>query len=89
MKVIIDIPKYVYDTIVAGDSYIPDCDNEKVGDAIKNGTLLQKDMGIDAELLKHEIERWKNSLHSYCDSLEAAIDEITPIIIEADNDVDN
>ena len=40
MQIVIDIPKYVYDTIVASDGYIADCDNEKVGMAVKNGTLL-------------------------------------------------
>lgn len=43
MKIIIDIPKYVYDTIVANKGYIIDCDNENVGMAIKNGTPLLED----------------------------------------------
>ena len=38
--VIINIPKYIYDTIIACDGYIADCDNVQVGNAIKNGTPL-------------------------------------------------
>ena len=44
MQIVIDIPKYVYDTIVASDGYIADCDNEKVGMAVKEGTPLPKDV---------------------------------------------
>lgn len=42
IEIIVKIPKYVYDTIIARDGYISDCDNEKVGNAIKNGTPLPK-----------------------------------------------
>lgn len=45
MQIVIDIPKYVYDTIVASKGYIADCDNEKVGMAVKNGTPLPKGHG--------------------------------------------
>ena len=45
MQIVIDIPKYVYDTILAYDGYIPDCDNEKVGNALKNGIILPKGHG--------------------------------------------
>ena len=40
MQIVIDIPKYVYDTIIACDGYISDCDNHKVGNAIKDAILI-------------------------------------------------
>ena len=71
MQIVIDIPKHVYDTIIACGGYISDCDNEKVGNAIKNGILLPKGHGrlIDAERIK--IVRTPGS----------AVDENTEIII--------
>lgn len=71
MQIVINIPKYVYDTIIACGGYISDCDNEKVGNAIKNGILLPKGHGrlIDAERIK--IVRTPGS----------AVDENTEIII--------
>lgn len=41
VELIVKIPKYVYDTIIACNGCISDCDNEKVGNAIKNGTPLK------------------------------------------------
>ena len=40
--------EYIYDTIIACDGYVSDCDNEKVGNAIKNGTPLPKEHGRPA-----------------------------------------
>ena len=54
MKVVIDIPKYVYDTIVANKGYIVDCDNEKVGMAVKNGTLIPKEHGRIVDIGSYE-----------------------------------
>lgn len=42
VELVVKIPKYIYNTIIARDGYISDCDNEKVGNVIKNGTLLPK-----------------------------------------------
>lgn len=54
IELVIKIPKYVYNTIVANDGYIADCDNEKVGMAIINGTPLPKGHGrlIDVDELE-------------------------------------
>ena len=84
MQVVIDIPKYVYGTIIACDGYISDCDNEKVGNAIKKGTLLPKGHGrlIDADA----IEYWKNDKPKeigYHFAPKYIIDD-APTIIEAD-----
>ena len=85
MQVVIDIPKYVYDTIIACDGYISDCDNEKVGNAIKKGTLLPKGHGrlIDADRLLKEhgddIANWEKPFGVQNDNIFNA-----PTIIEAD-----
>ena len=57
MQIVIEIPKYVYDAILAHNGYISDCDNEKVGKAISHGTLLPKGHGrlIDAYKLQNNI----------------------------------
>ena len=78
MQIVIDIPKYVYDTIVASDGYIADCDNEKVGMAVKNGTVLPKHGRlIDADALKDE---WKEGFHKKI--VDALMDD-APTILEA------
>ena len=59
--VIINIPKYVYDTIIASDGYISDCDNVQVGNAIKNGTPLDV---IRADVKKDKVSYvlWEEKL---------------------------
>lgn len=56
MQMVINIPKYIYDTIIAYDGYVSDCDNEKVGNAIKKGIILTKGHGrlIDAGKLNRK-----------------------------------
>lgn len=61
MQIVIDIPKYVYDTIVASDGYIADCDNEKVGMAVKNGTPLPKDL-CSSEVIPCKECKWHGYL---------------------------
>ena len=38
MKIVIDIPKYIYDTVV--EYMIVDADKDEIQKAIRNGTLL-------------------------------------------------
>ena len=77
MKILIDIPKYIYNTIIACDGYIGDCDNEKVGNAIKNGILLPKGHGKLKDVDHYIKMQWEHPDYSLTD------DE--PTIIEADD----
>lgn len=85
MQIVIGIPKYIYDTIIACDGYISDCDNEKVGNAIKNSTPLPKGHGrlIDADDIAVIDEQFYVPSDYYV--AESAIDD-APTIIEADKE---
>lgn len=91
MQIVIDIPEYVYDTIVASDGYIQDCDNEKVGMAVKDGTPLPKGHGrlIDADEYKEHLYACETNgrpLHIMeLDERLTTIDNV-PTIIEADTE---
>lgn len=89
MQIVIDIPEYVYDTIVASDGYIQDCDNEKVGMAVKDGTPLPKGHGdlIDRnkiEYLKaiHDLKWGKITSNECATKIRCS----APTIIEADTE---
>lgn len=85
MKVVIDIPKYVYDMVKECKEII-DADNEIVAKAIISGTPLPKDHGrlIDADILEiyvHEIP------DKYCDVKQVVDYDVikdASTIIEAD-----
>ena len=85
MKIVIDIPDWVYKHIVQGNEEAPD-ENISIG-AIRNGTSLPKGHGrlIDADELKkiikeHDILTMAGFSVRLCD-----IDN-TPTIIEADKE---
>lgn len=87
IELVIKIPKYVYNTIVANDGYIADCDNEKVGMAIINGTPLPKGHGDlkDMGNLKYVFDLTRDNPVFYSGKdIELAIKSMTTII-EADN----
>ena len=93
MQIVINIPKYVYDTIIACDGYVSDCDNEKVGMAVKNGTPLPKGHGrlIDANSIYQivrPIEETDDGWGVTGETAKRLMHEAfnrAPTIIEADN----
>ena len=87
MKIVIDIPEYVYETVFASDGYIADCDsNEKVGMAVKNGKILPK--GHDRLIILSEdaVKREQTPLSFSCQNWisEVGLSNATVAIIEAD-----
>lgn len=97
MQIVIDIPKYAYDTIVAYDGYISDCDNEKVGNAVKHGIPLPKGHGrlIDADVFEKRLmdarsyyigEKADDFDLRFAAGLKSAAERLVdaPTIIEAD-----
>ena len=83
MKIVIDIPKFVYDMTKAQKKVI-DADVEIVGKAIANGTPLPKGHGrlIDADTYRKEM------LDSREFDFFKRLD-MQPTIIEADKEVEN
>lgn len=92
MKIVIDISENMIEEIENNRFGKDRNDSIILAYAVMRRITLPKGHGrlIDADALKHEIEQWKNSLHSYGESLEVAIDEIeiAPTIIEADKEVE-
>lgn len=88
MQMVIDIPKYIYDTIIAYDGYISDCDNEKVGNAIKKGKSLPKGHGRLIILSEDAVKREQTPLSFSCQSWisEVGLSTATVAIIEADKE---
>ena len=95
MQIVIDIPEEIFkDTKKNG--YVYEDFWERIVASIIYGTPLPKGHGrlIDADALKTEIEKWRDSLNRYGEEIEAVhyksydnvVDEIesTPTIIEAD-----
>ena len=89
MKIVIDIPKFVYDMTKAQKKVI-DADVEIVGKAIANGTPLPKGHGrlIDEDEIKWD-ELWIENQYGRCCVGYAADLVHTPTIIEADKEVEN
>ena len=88
MQIVIDIPKYIYDTIVANDGHIADCDNEKVGNAIKNGIPLPKGHGrliiLSEDAVKREQISFSFSSQNWIS--EVGLSNAIVAIIEADKE---
>lgn len=85
IRMVIDIPKYVYDTC-KDLSLVADADIEKVGKAIANGTLLPKGHGRTIILSEDAVKREQRPLSFSCQKWisEIGLSNATLAIIEAD-----
>ena len=94
MKLIIDIPNWLYNAIMEHHEPVY---SQSLGDAVRDGTPLQKGYGrlIDADAYRKELRieipnlDYDGSLEPYEEGIYSAIMSLddTPTIIEADKEV--